>query len=176
VPDRGVLHQLARVVARRRVAAGFVFGILALWLSTPTPRTLIAGVVIAMVGEAVRVWAAGHLEKGREVTSSGPYALTRHPLYLGSALIAVGVATASNSVLVASAVAAYLVVTIAAAILTEEAQLTERFGQQYPEYRDGRAATVARRFSFARAMRNREYRAMLGLVIALALLAWKTTH
>ena len=43
------------------------------------------------VGEALRIWAAGHLEKGREVTASGPYRLTRHPLYLGSSIIASGV-------------------------------------------------------------------------------------
>jgi len=176
VPERTGLQRIATAIARRRVAAGFVFGVLAFWLAQPTPRTLVIGTVLAIAGEALRVWAAGHLEKGREVTSSGPYAVTRHPLYLGSALIATGIAIASARPIVVVAVGAYLAVTITAAIRTEEAQLTERFGPQYPAYRDGRSPVAARRFSAARVLRNREYRALLGLVVALALLAWKTTR
>ena len=66
-----------------------------LWLARPTSRSLAIGGAMALVGEALRIWAAGHLEKGREVTRSGPYRLTRHPLYLGSAIIGVGVAIAA---------------------------------------------------------------------------------
>jgi protein-S-isoprenylcysteine O-methyltransferase Ste14 len=163
-------------IARRRVAAGFILGAMAFWLAQPTPRSLAIGSAIAIVGEAIRIWAAGHLEKGREVTSSGPYALTRHPLYLGSSIIGLGVAIASARLVIAAGIAAYLAVSIAAAIRTEEAQLTERFGAQYPAYRAGRAAGARRRFSPARAMRNREYRAMLGVAIGLALLAWKAAR
>ena len=54
-----------------------------------------------VVGEALRIWAAGHLEKGREVTRSGPYRWTRHPLYIGSAIIALGVVIAARSAIVA---------------------------------------------------------------------------
>jgi protein-S-isoprenylcysteine O-methyltransferase Ste14 len=163
-------------IARRRVAAGFVLGVVALWLAEPTTRSLAIGALVAGIGEAVRLWAAGHLEKGREVTSSGPYAFTRHPLYLGSSIIGGGVAIASARVVIAIAVAAYLLVSITAAIRTEEAQLTERFGQQYPAYRAGRTTAAARRFSVTRAMRNREYRAMLGLGVALGLLALKAAR
>jgi protein-S-isoprenylcysteine O-methyltransferase Ste14 len=176
VAERPRLNPILAWIARRRVAAGFVLGIAALWLSQPSGRSLAIGSAIAIIGELVRIWAAGHLEKGREVTSSGPYAMTRHPLYLGSSIIGVGVAIASARLLIAVVVGAYLAVSIGAAIRTEEAQLTERFGAEYPAYRAGQTVTVRRRFSAARAMRNREYRAMLGLAIALALLAWKTTR
>ena len=160
-------------LARRRVALGFVAAGAALWLADPTPRLLALGALVALCGEAVRVWAAGHLEKGREVTMSGPYRLTRHPLYLGSSIIGLGLAIAAGSVVVAVLVGAYLAVTLTAAIRTEEAHLTEKFGAAYPEYRGGRAAGVRRRFSAARAMRNREYRAVIGLLAVLALLSWK---
>ena len=171
--DAGALRRIARAIARKRVAAGFVLSLVVLWLATPTPRMLLIGAAIAVAGEAVRIWAAGHLEKGREVTSSGPYALTRHPLYLGSSLMAAGIAIASARFAVVLVIASYIAITIAAAIATEEAELTERFGQQYPDYRDKRTTAVARRFSLSRAMRNREYRAMIGLAAALALFAWK---
>jgi len=161
-------------LARRRVTLGFICGGVALWLAQPTPRSLAIGSAIAVAGELLRIWAAGHLEKGREVTVSGPYRFTRHPLYAGSSLIGAGLAIASASVAVAVLAAAYLTATLTAAIRSEERHLTDKFGAAYPEYRDGRAAGAARRFSVARAMRNREYRAVSGLVAALALLAWKT--
>lgn len=160
-------------IARLRVPLGFVFGIVVLWLADPTRRTLAIGAVVAVVGELVRIWAAGHLEKGREVTSSGPYAVTRHPLYLGSFLIAVGLVIAAFDVAVAVIVLAYLAITYTAAIRTEEAHLTEKFGAAYPEYRAGRMA-IARPFSLRRAIvTNREYRAAIGLAVVLAVLAWK---
>ena len=104
---------------------------------------------------------------------SGPYRVTRHPLYLGSTMIGVGLAVASASILVAAVVGLYLLVTLSAAIATEEAHLTEKFGASYPAYREGRATGASRRFSPARALRNREYRAVIGLLAVLALLSWK---
>lgn len=160
-------------LARRRVAIGFAAGIVALWLARPTPRSLAIGSGVAVLGEIIRVWAAGHLEKGREVTMTGPYKWTRHPLYVGSSVIGAGVAIASASVVVSALVAVYLGVTLSAAIASEEAHLTEKFGSLYPDYRGGRAPAAARRFSARRAVRNREYRAAIGVVVALALLAWK---
>ena len=153
---------------------GFVFGIAAVWLSEPTPRSLLAGAIVGAVGEGMRIWAAGHLEKGREVTRSGPYRFTRHPLYAGSSIMGAGLALASHSVLVALLIAAYLIVTIGAAIRTEEAHLTEKFGSEYPSYREGTSTPVRRRFSAARAIRNREYRAALGFAAVLAILALRS--
>jgi protein-S-isoprenylcysteine O-methyltransferase Ste14 len=162
-----------RWLARRRVLLGFVAGAAAVWLATPTRRSLAVGASIAIVGELIRMWAAGHLEKGREVTVSGPYRYTRHPLYAGSAVMGIGLAVAASSIAVALLVILYLSVTLAAAIRTEEAHLTEKFGPEYPRYRSGHAPSVSRRFSVARAFRNREYRALIGLAATLALLAWK---
>jgi protein-S-isoprenylcysteine O-methyltransferase Ste14 len=159
-------------LARYRVRLGFASAVAALWLSRPTIRSVAIGAVIACAGEGIRIWAAGHLEKGREVTASGPYRLTRHPLYVGSALMGLGFAIASNSVWTGAVTAAYLALTIGAAIGREEKHLTEKFGRTYPEYREGRLEG-SRRFSAARAMQNREYRAAAGLAAVLALLLWK---
>ncbi len=142
-------------------------------LARPSPRSLAIGAVVAVSGELLRIWASGHLEKGREVTMSGPYRFIRHPLYAGSTMIGAGLAIASASILVAMLVLVYLAVTLHAAIRTEEAHLTQKFGAAYPAYREGRGPHVSRRFSVARAMRNREYRAVIGLAAALALLSWK---
>lgn len=167
------MHNVSRWLARRRVPLGFICAAIALWLARPSPRSLAVGSVVAAVGELLRIWAAGHLEKAREVTVSGPYRFTRHPLYVGSSLIGAGIAIASASPIVFVLTAGYLIITLSAAISTEEKHLTEKFGGAYPAYRDGRASGVTRRFSAARAIANREYRALAGLGVALALLAWK---
>jgi len=161
----------AQRLARWRVRLGYVLGLVAFVLAAPTPRSLAIGAAVGAVGEALRIWAAGHLEKGREVTSSGPYAFTRHPLYVGSSVMGAGFAIASHSVATAILVTAYLAATIGAAIHAEEAHLTAKFGESYPAYRDGRAQAAPRRFSLERAWRNREYRALLGFVAVFLLLA-----
>ncbi|HET7695596.1 MAG TPA: isoprenylcysteine carboxylmethyltransferase family protein [Vicinamibacterales bacterium] len=165
--------RITEALARRRVPLGYALALLAFWLADPTPRSLAIGAALAAAGEALRIWAAGHLEKGREVTTSGPYAFTRHPLYAGSAVMGAGFAVASNSIAAAAVVIAYLAATITAAIRSEEAHLTDKFGERYPAYRQGAAAPEPRRFSAARAVRNREYRALLGVLGTFALLAAK---
>lgn len=165
---------MMRTLARYRVHLGFASAALALWIARPTPTSLIFGFTTAVVGELIRIWAAGHIEKGREITRSGPYRYFRHPLYLGSAKIGAGFAIASWSPIVVVLCALYLGVTLTAAIRTEEATLDARFSGGYSAYREGRAEPVERRFSWARVMANREYRAVCGLVLAFLFLAWRT--
>ena len=171
------------VIARMRVALGFVFGVLVLILAQPTGRSLLVGMSIAALGELFRVWAAGHLHKSREVTASGPYRFVSHPLYVGSSVMGIGLAIACASVLVAALIAIYLVTTLTAAIKSEETYLRRAFGEQYDLYRSGVEAKrrssgpgSRRRFSLAQAMANREWRAVVGLVIGMLLLVWKATY
>ena len=165
--------RVSEILARRRVALGWMVVVATLVLAHPTWSTWRFGLTIAALGEAVRVWAAGHLEKSREVTRSGPYRWTRHPLYVGSTIMALGIVIASRSLVVALLAAIYKTSTLTAAIRTEEAFLSRTFGDTYDMYRDSRAEPMRRRFSLARAMRNREYRAMAGLAAGFALLALK---
>ncbi len=160
-------------LARRRVALGFVTAVAAVVLAQPTWQSWLAGLAVAAAGEALRVWAAGHLEKGREVTQSGPYRWTRHPLYVGSSVLALGVVIASRSVTLGVLAAIYVGATITAAVRSEEAFLRQRFGEAYDRYARSDSAPVTRRFSLARAVRNREYRAVLGVLLGFALLALK---
>lgn len=150
-------------LARLRVPLGFASGALALLLAQPTSASILWGGLVAASGEAVRIWAAGHLEKGREVTRSGPYRWVRHPLYVGSTIMGIGIAMASASVWVAVVALVYLGSTLTAAIRTEEAFLRRRFGAEYDDYCRGGAASVERPFAWDRAWRNREWRAVLGL-------------
>ena len=158
-------------LARLRVPLGFACAGVAYWLAHPTPGSLAAGAIVALPGEALRVWAAGHIEKGREITRSGPYRFVRHPLYLGSAILGAGFIVAAASWAAAVLVVAYLGLTLVAAIRTEEAALDRRFEGEYSAYREGRATAVPRPFSVARVVANHEYRAVAGFVAGFALLA-----
>lgn len=166
-------ESVAHWLARRRVALGLAAAIVTLVLARPSWSSWRIGFIVAAAGEMMRIWAAGHLEKGREVTRSGPYRWTRHPLYFGSTIIAIGTIIAARSVIVGALVAIYMASTLSAAIRTEEAFLARTFGDTYAQYRESRAAPMRRRFSMTRAMRNREYRATAGLVAGFALLALK---
>jgi protein-S-isoprenylcysteine O-methyltransferase Ste14 len=161
---------MTRLLARWRVFLGFVFAAIVLWLATPTLRSLFIGGAIAMMGESIRIWAAGHLEKSKEVTSSGPYRYTRHPLYLGSSLIGIGMAVVANNAMVAVIVISYLALTLTAAMRSEEAHLREKFGGAYDAYAQQRAPSIDRSFSWQRAVYNREHHAIAGLATGLALL------
>jgi protein-S-isoprenylcysteine O-methyltransferase Ste14 len=164
---------MTRLLARWRVFLGFVFAAIVLWRAMPVPRSLAIGGAVAIAGELIRVWAAGHLEKSKEVTQSGPYRYTRHPLYLGSSLIGIGMALAANNVVVFVIVIAYLALTLTAAMRSEEAHLREKFGDAYDAYAEKRAVPMIRQFSWARAIGNREHHTIAGLVSGLLLLVGK---
>ena len=140
---------------------------------TLVPFTVRPPAAIAVAGECLRLWAAGHLEKSKEVTRSGPYRYTRHPLYLGSSTIGVGIAVASHHWIVAAMVVTYMALTLTAAMRSEEAHLREKFGDAYDAYAEKRAAPMDRPFSWARAIGNREHHTMAGLAAGLGMLAMK---
>ena len=184
------LHAIRDALARRRVPLGFLFAAVVLWLARPTVGTLRVGAAVGAVGEALRIWAAGHLNKSREVTASGPYRFAAHPLYVGSSIMGGGLAIASGSIAAAVVIGVYLIATVTAAIAREEAFLRAKFGGAYDRYRaahpsaldrgaagpSGPAFDRDRRFALSLALANREYRALAGFIVAVLLLVWKATY
>src|SRR5437867_6854547 len=127
----GRRHIVVHALARLRVTLGFVFAAIVLALARPTPRSLVIGLGIAGVGEGIRIWAAGHLNKAREITTSGPYRWVAHPLYVGSSVMGIGLAVACANLTAATVIVAYLVTTLTAAMKSEETYLRRTFGEQY---------------------------------------------
>ncbi len=170
----GAVHKrgrLAELLARKRVPLGFATAVVTAIVAAPTWNSWRLGLFVAVIGEAIRIWAAGHLEKGREVTRSGPYRWTAHPLYIGSSVLSLGVVIAAHSVASLVVALIYMVSTLTAAVRTEEAFLRGRFGNAYDEYRRSAGESMERRFSLARAWRNKEYRAVIGILIGFGFLA-----
>lgn len=86
-----------RIARRIRVPLGFVFAAVFLWLARPTAASVAGSLVLVLPGLGLRAYASGYVKKNAELTTTGPYAYTRNPLYLGSMMIAFGFAGASRS-------------------------------------------------------------------------------
>src|SRR5437879_8586484 len=72
--------------AHWRVRFGYPLAVAVFWLARPAPRTIIYGGLIGALGLLLRAYAAGYLHKQESLTDTGPYAHTRNPHYLGSAV------------------------------------------------------------------------------------------
>lgn len=162
-----------------RVPLGWVAGAAVVALARPRGWSLLAGFALGLAGEAIRLWASGHIEKTRVLATGGPYAHTRNPLYLGSTLMAAGIAVAAASPWAVLAVALYFAAFYPAAIRGEAEFLARRFAEAYAPWaaavplfvpRLRPAGPRATRFSWARVRLNREWRTALAVPAALAVL------
>ena len=106
---------------------GFVFAAVFLWLARPNPLSLAVSLLLVLPGLWLRGYASGYVRKNTELTTSGPYAHTRNPLYLGSMLIAFGFALAAWNLWIFLALAVLFAIIYIPTILSEEAFLRSRF-------------------------------------------------
>jgi protein-S-isoprenylcysteine O-methyltransferase Ste14 len=165
----------ADFVARLRVTAGFAMAAAFVWFSHPTPHSLEIGLPVSVLGLALRAWAAGHLAKDQRLATSGPYACTRNPLYLGTLLTALGLAAAGHSAGLAILFGVLFGLVYLPAIELEEQHLSAimlgysafaaRVPLLLPRWPDGLGRE---KFSFALYTKNREYQAALGWLVGAA--------
>lgn len=170
------------LVQRMRVPLGFVFGGAFLWLAPryTTPQMLAIGGSIALIGVLVRAWATGHIVKNQVLTTTGPYAHTRNPLYLGSFLLALGFALAAHWVAVLLVIGFWIAV-YGPTITRERDYLRGVYGDAYAEYEANVPAFLPRLtawagppgadrsggFSLPLYLRHREWQAGFGFLVVL---------
>ena len=174
-----------RIARRIRVPLGFVFAVLYFWLAKPTWLFVGIGATIAAAGVAIRAAAAGHVKKNRELTTTGPYAYTRNPLYLGSLIIAIGFGIASRNWWVAVVIVVLFLSIYLPVIRSEEEFLRSEFSG-FDEYCakvprliprvSASDVTAKGTFSKELYLRHREYNAIIGAVLMLAALAAKLVY
>jgi len=170
----------ADFVARLRVPSGFLLAAAFVWFSNPSMQSMAYGLPISVAGLALRAWAAGHLAKNQRLATSGPYAYTRNPLYLGTLIVAAGLAVAGRSLGLAVLFAAVFLLVYLPVILLEEQHLRRLF-PEYADYAQRVPSLLPRRKGWAGASRfswqlyrkNQEYQAAVGFLAGAALLAWK---
>jgi protein-S-isoprenylcysteine O-methyltransferase Ste14 len=171
---------------RWRVRLGYPLAVAVLWFSHPVPRGVLFGGLVGALGLWLRTYAAGYLHKQEVLTVTGPYAFTRNPLYLGSAILALGAAIATRSWISTSILLVYFAVFYFMVMRREEKELRLRHGAAFDEY--ARAVPLflprlspaklpgssAGTFSLAQYKKNHEWQAALGFLLLLAalLLIW----
>src|SRR2546425_13336643 len=96
-PRDDPLTHRSRILGWIRLAMVYAFVAALVSVSRPTPALIAAGAVFALSGQALRLWAAGHLTKSVRLITSGPYAYTQNPLYLGRLMILTGLAIAART-------------------------------------------------------------------------------
>jgi protein-S-isoprenylcysteine O-methyltransferase Ste14 len=170
-----------RISRRIRVPLGFLFVIFYFWLARPAPWSLLASLALVVPGILLRGYASGYVKKNAELATSGPYAYTRNPLYLGSILIAYGFALAARSLWIAFALTILFLIIYWPVIIGEEEYLRAHFAE-YQSYVSRvprllprlcvRENSIGGEFSFELYRKHREYNSLLGtFCIYLALIA-----
>ncbi|MFZ3213605.1 MAG: isoprenylcysteine carboxylmethyltransferase family protein [Terriglobales bacterium] len=175
------MYSWTRIARRIRVPAGFVFAAFYLWRARPSWVSLAAGAAIVASGLALRAYASGYLRKASELTTTGPYAYTRNPLYLGSLIMAAGFAVAARSFWIALAMAAIFLAIYVPVMNFEEQFLRSQFpgfdeyAQRIPRLLPRISARPGPRgqFSLDLYRKHREYNAALGAAAILAALIFK---
>jgi len=167
-------------VAKLRVPFGFVMVAAFLWLSAPTASSLAIGIPISLLGLALRAWAAGHLEKNRDLAQSGPYAHLRNPLYVGTLTVAAGFVVASRRWELGVLFAAVFFLIYLPVVELEEQHLRGLF-PNFDDYARRVPKLVPRitpaggqkKFRWSLYRYNREYEALGGFLAGLAVLCFK---
>ena len=165
----------------QRLRLAWLLALPFLYLSRPSPRMLLLGVLFSLPGLLLRARAAGSIEKDRELATGGPYNRLRHPLFLGSFLLGLGLALAGGRGWFPILFSGLFVWLYHRTIRAEEAELMRRFGGDYEAYRKEVPAFVPRfrpfispnpspGFRFRLYRRNKEWQAALGALIGFGLL------
>jgi protein-S-isoprenylcysteine O-methyltransferase Ste14 len=169
-------------VARLRVPSGFLLLALFVWLSNPSAGAILSGLPVSILGLGMRAWAAGHLAKNERLATAGPYAVTRNPLYFGTALVAAGLLIAARSWWLAVGFSAIFALVYFPVIELESQHLSKLF-PAYAEYCQRVPLLVPRLIPAgplsgweARLYRkNQEWKGLLAFIVALTFLVVKCT-
>jgi protein-S-isoprenylcysteine O-methyltransferase Ste14 len=181
VSSQPIQDKWSKVARRVRVPLGFIFAIVYVWLARPTWTSLIAGALITLPGLILRGLASGHVQKDKQLTTSGPYAYTRNPLYLGSLIMAAGFAIAARNWWIIAVMVVMFTLIYIPVIAGEERYLSRTF-PDYDEYarnvprmfpRLTRYGNEQSAYSSARYWKHREYQATIGCLVLLAVLLAK---
>jgi protein-S-isoprenylcysteine O-methyltransferase Ste14 len=172
---------------RWRVRLGYPLALAVLIFARPEPRSIFYGALFGIIGLALRAWAAGYLHKQEVLTVTGPYAYTRNPLYLGSAMLALGAGIAARSWISTSILVTYFAIFYSVVMRREEQELRPRHRAEFDAYAAAVPLFFPRlapaklggagqsSFSVAQYRKNHEWQAALGflLLLMVLLLIWR---
>ena len=173
---------LRNLVSHNRIWVSAFIGLLFFAVARPTLLSMGIGVPVVLLGEAIRVWSSGHIVKNDSLTMTGPYRLTRNPLYLGNFFLGLGfVVMAGLPVMVLIFVPIFFFI-YNATIAEEEKFLAARYGDAFKEYQRTvprffpkmtLAALSTDRFSWSLVKKHREVNTWLAILAGVLLFLFK---
>ena len=179
--DKIIRMKIEESLVRYRVLVGLLVLIFVLVFSKPTIKSVLWGAIIGFVGVLIRAWAAGHLNKNKELTISGPYRFSRNPLYLGNILMSAGLMVNANTYIGGGLLLLYLLIFYPFLIIREKNYLKKNFPDKYKNFEQipllipnpfkyaKKNNESGQTFSFNRYMKNREYNALIGFIVIILL-------
>jgi len=172
-------HPLARFVVRKRTFFSLVIPIVLIIFAKPSLNGLFAGLILVLIGQAIRIWAAGYISKNKQLAVAGPYAYVRNPLYVGSLFLAAGYCVMSGLWWSWIITAVFYYVFYIGTIVSEEEHLENILGEAYVKYKAAVPRLLPRlsphhgpnggSFLWSQVWHNREQRSLTALVIVTAL-------
>lgn len=172
-----------QMIYRWRVRSGLFVFLAIIVLARPTWSSIVIGLAVCAFGLLIRAWASGHIKKEKELAMSGPYQFTRNPLYLGNFLLGLSITIGANSWWCAGLFAVYFLVFYPPVIREERERMKRLFPKQYEEYKKRvpmffpslKTFSSARGLKFSRDLylKNKEYRALIGSLVAYGILIAK---
>lgn len=128
---RKVSHDLVHRRQRFRQVVGFALIFALTLLGEPTGSLFWPGAAAVSAGGLIRLWASGCVKKNQVLSTHGPYALVRHPLYVGNLLVCAGFCLASGVWWSVPTAAAVLLLFYPPAIRYEDQKLRGLFPDQW---------------------------------------------
>lgn len=186
-----IMKRIEQVTQRLRISrrgvAEIVIIVGAFALGEPTPLSLIVGGTFCVIGQILRICVAGFGHNVGEIVLAGPYRFVRHPYFLGTGLLFIGVAVASRSPIITALAIALMLLSHRKYARRDEEQLKKVLGPEYGLYVATVPAVIPRlwptnlrqkdsgrsRFEFGVAMfkgKHREIDSVISLLLAFALL------
>lgn len=141
----------------------------------------VPGAAATLMGEWLRLWAAGHLRKNKQLTTTGPYSYVKNPLYIGTLLITIGYsAMAQNIYILIGGFAWFFIYYAPYKKKQENEKLVNSFGDAWtvydkavPDYLPRFTPYPARgsnRWSYEVVKENSEHETAIGVFIGFAVL------
>ncbi len=163
----------------------FVLIALLLIFARPTTLSFVGGTILIAFGELIRIWATGHIEKNKKLTTTGPYAYVKNPMYIGTFFIGTGFCiTARNYYILIISLALFFIYYIPYKKRVEASRLTRIFGNEYIDYdkqvpdliprltpyKKGQRISSVRKWRFRVLLSNNEQGTLLAIILGLILM------
>lgn len=179
---------IRHTISRNRITLSFAGAAICLYFAFPSRTTVIAGIPFIILGEVMRTWASGYIKKNEVLSQTGPYAITRNPLYVGNFLLGVGFSIVTNRILILLLFLAIFIFIYTATIQYEEKYLSSKFGELFSRYKErvpvffptkllssrlSSGDNSDSHFSWQLVLKHREYNTWLGIIAGLIILIAK---